>query len=157
MTGTGVALAAPVSGNTAGRGALDGVSPGPFFCPSVGSSRNATARIAMPMLLWFVDWLARAVLGRPVCQSLEKTTLRGALAAVISFALALLFGRQLIAWLRGRFREPIKTASPRVAELHAAKEATPTMGGLFIAAGIVISTAAAGRHEQSAGLAGRGA
>ncbi|HEX4146354.1 MAG TPA: phospho-N-acetylmuramoyl-pentapeptide-transferase [Pirellulales bacterium] len=93
------------------------------------------------MLLWFLDWLARATLGRPVCQSLEKTTLRGALAAVIGFALALLFGRQLIAWLHGRFREPIKTASARVAQLHAAKQATPTMGGLFIAAGIVISTA----------------
>jgi phospho-N-acetylmuramoyl-pentapeptide-transferase len=92
------------------------------------------------MLLWFLDGLARAMLGRPVCQSLEKTTLRGALAAVIAFAFALVFGRQLIAWLRGRFREPIKTASPRVAQLHAAKEATPTMGGLFIAAGIVIST-----------------
>jgi phospho-N-acetylmuramoyl-pentapeptide-transferase len=93
------------------------------------------------MLLWFIDWLARATLGRPICQSLEKTVLRGALAAVISFALALVFGRQLIAWLHGRFREPIKTASPRVAQLHAAKEATPTMGGLFIAAGIIISTA----------------
>ncbi|HEY1784271.1 MAG TPA: phospho-N-acetylmuramoyl-pentapeptide-transferase [Pirellulales bacterium] len=93
------------------------------------------------MLLWFLDFVARAALGHPAGQSLEKTTLRGAMAAVISFALALLFGRQLIAWLRRRFREPIKTASPRVAELHAAKQATPTMGGLFIAAGIVISTA----------------
>src|SRR5262249_21324842 len=68
---------------------------------------------------------------------LEKTTLRGALAAVISFTLALAFGRPLIAWLRGRFREPIKSASDRVVELHAAKGATPTMGGLFITAGIV--------------------
>ena len=54
--------------------------------------------------------------------------------------LALAFGRQLIAWLRQRFREPIKSASARVAELHQAKQATPTMGGLFITAGIVGST-----------------
>ena len=55
------------------------------------------------MLFWLLDWL-----GHP---SLEKTTLRGALAAVVSFALALAFGRQWIAWLNRRFREPIKTAS----------------------------------------------
>ncbi len=93
------------------------------------------------MLLWLLNSLAVGTLSRTICPSLEKTTLRAALAAFISFALALVFGGRLITWLRRHFREPIKTASPRVAELHAAKQATPTMGGLFIAAGIVISTA----------------
>ncbi|HTU27545.1 MAG TPA: phospho-N-acetylmuramoyl-pentapeptide-transferase [Pirellulales bacterium] len=93
------------------------------------------------MLSWLVDSTARLVVGRPIDLGLEKTTLRGALAAVVSFALALACGRQLIAWLRRRFREPIKSASARVVELHAAKQATPTMGGLFIAAGITVSTA----------------
>ncbi len=71
---------------------------------------------------------------------LGKITSRAALAAALSFVLAVLLGGRLIAWLRARFREPIKSASPQLVELHAAKQWTPTMGGLFIVAGIAAST-----------------
>jgi phospho-N-acetylmuramoyl-pentapeptide-transferase len=92
------------------------------------------------MLLWLLNSLTAGTFVQTPFPSLEKTTLRAAFAALISFALALVFGGRWITWLRQHFREPIKTASARVAELHATKAATPTMGGLFIAAGIVAST-----------------
>jgi phospho-N-acetylmuramoyl-pentapeptide-transferase len=72
--------------------------------------------------------------------AVEKITFRASLAAVVSFTLALVLGPRLIAWLRARFREPIKSDSPRVCELHKEKEATPTMGGLFLVAGLVVGT-----------------
>ena len=37
---------------------------------------------------------------------------------------------------RRRFREPIKSDSPELCRLHQGKQATPTMGGLFIVAGL---------------------
>jgi phospho-N-acetylmuramoyl-pentapeptide-transferase len=73
--------------------------------------------------------------------ALAKITTRAGLAAIASFALAMLFGPRSIGWLKSRFREPIKTASPEIAQLHRAKNATPTMGGLFIMAGIAIAAA----------------
>ena len=50
------------------------------------------------------------------------------------------WGRGWIAWLRRRFREPIKSDSPEVVRLHRGKQSTPTMGGLFIVAGLVGGT-----------------
>ena len=84
------------------------------------------------MLLWLLHLCPD--LASP---ALAKITLRGALAAMASFVLALAIGPRLIVWLRRHFREPIKSDSPRVRELHRAKEATPTMGGLFLVAGLV--------------------
>jgi len=75
---------------------------------------------------------------------LEKITLRAALAALVSFAVALALGPRLIAWLGRRFREPIKSDSPGVRELHRQKQATPTMGGLFLVAGLVLAVLALG-------------
>ena len=69
--------------------------------------------------------------------ALDKITLRAALAAFCSFLLAVLAGPRCIAWLRRRFREPIKCDSPEIRNLHQAKESTPTMGGLFIVAGLL--------------------
>jgi phospho-N-acetylmuramoyl-pentapeptide-transferase len=69
--------------------------------------------------------------------AMAKITPRAALAAAVSFALAVLLGPRSIAWLRRRFREPIKSDSPEIARLHRDKEATPTMGGLFIMAGLI--------------------
>jgi phospho-N-acetylmuramoyl-pentapeptide-transferase len=66
-------------------------------------------------------------------------TARTALAAVTAFVLSWGFGPIAIAWLKARFRERIDSASARLNELHAAKNATPTMGGLFIVAAIVLS------------------
>ena len=69
-----------------------------------------------------------------------KIALRASLAAMTAFALAVVLGPRLIAWLQRRFREPIKSDSPEVRRLHQGKEATPTMGGLFIVAGLVGGT-----------------
>jgi phospho-N-acetylmuramoyl-pentapeptide-transferase len=62
------------------------------------------------------------------------------LAALVSFLLAVLLGPRLIAWLRRHFREPVKSDSAEVCRLHQGKQATPTMGGLFIVAGLVAGT-----------------
>ena len=69
----------------------------------------------------------------------EKITPRAALAAGASFTLAVLLGPRWIAWLDGRFREPIKSDSPEIVRLHRDKQATPTMGGLFIIAALLAS------------------
>jgi phospho-N-acetylmuramoyl-pentapeptide-transferase len=79
------------------------------------------------MLLLFFHHLA----------ALEKITLRASAAAMASFLLAVLLGPRIIAWLAGRFREPIKSDSAEIRRLHQAKQATPTMGGLFIVAGLI--------------------
>ncbi len=72
--------------------------------------------------------------------ALGKITLRAALAALVSFLLAVLLGPRLIDWLSRHFREPVKCDSPEVCRLHQGKQATPTMGGLFIVAGLVGGT-----------------
>lgn len=64
-------------------------------------------------------------------------TARTALAAATSFLVAWLFGPIAIRWLKANFQERIDSASARLNELHAGKNATPTMGGLFIVAAIV--------------------
>ncbi len=64
-------------------------------------------------------------------------TARVALAAVVSFLVAILLGPMAIRWLQARARERIDSASERLNELHASKSDTPTMGGLFIVAAIV--------------------
>lgn len=69
--------------------------------------------------------------------ALEKITFRASACAMVSFLLALLLGPRLIAWLRLRFREPIKGDSPHLVELQKVKQATPTMGGLFLVAGLI--------------------
>ena len=91
------------------------------------------------MLLFFLDRLA-GIPGLGELAALEPTAMRAALAGATSFVLALMLGRRLIGWLKARFREPIKSASAEVAKLHQSKQATPTMGGLFIIAGLVISS-----------------
>ena len=88
------------------------------------------------MLLWLIDALISACPGA-VPASLGKITLRASLAAMIGFLLAVALGPRWIAWLKCRFREPIKCDSPEVNRLHRDKESTPTMGGLFIVAGLV--------------------
>ncbi len=67
-------------------------------------------------------------------------TARIALAAITSFLAALWFGPIAIAWLKSRFRERVDSASQRLNELHAAKNATPTMGGLFIVAAVIVAS-----------------
>ncbi len=92
------------------------------------------------MLLWLLDrlacaWPDAALSGE--LAALGKITFRAALAAMGGFLLAVLLGPRWIGWLRRRFREPIKSDSPEVRRLHRDKESTPTMGGLFIVAGLL--------------------
>ncbi|MEA1952508.1 MAG: phospho-N-acetylmuramoyl-pentapeptide-transferase [Planctomycetota bacterium] len=75
---------------------------------------------------------------------MEKITFRGSAAALLGFLAALVLGPRLIGWLRGRFREPIVGESRRLCELHADKQSTPTMGGLFVVAGLVAGVAVFG-------------
>lgn len=93
------------------------------------------------MLLLLIDRLCELGLPADAVAAAGKITFRGSLAAVLSFLAALFLGPFIIAWLRGRFREPIVSDSPRLRELHREKEATPTMGGLFVVAALLAGTA----------------
>jgi phospho-N-acetylmuramoyl-pentapeptide-transferase len=94
------------------------------------------------MYLWLCDRLTAVWpgLAAEMPASLGRITLRASLAAIVSFFLAVLLGPRLIAWLRRRFRDPIKSPSSVIRRLHREKRATPTMGGLFIMAGVAAST-----------------
>jgi phospho-N-acetylmuramoyl-pentapeptide-transferase len=84
------------------------------------------------MLLWFLEYFPEMA-----WPALAKITLRAALAAMVGFLLALALGPRMIAWLRRRFREPIMSDSAKIRQLHQGKQSTPTMGGLFLVAGLV--------------------
>lgn len=66
------------------------------------------------------------------------------MAAMATFLLALAGGPALIRWLNARFREPVKCDSAEIARLHRAKNATPTMGGIFLVGGLVAGSLALG-------------
>lgn len=92
------------------------------------------------MLLWLLDRLAiawPALLDGTSREVLQKASPRTALSACLSFTLALLLGPRLIRWLRARFQDPIQSPSRDIRLLHQGKRFTPTMGGLFIVAGLV--------------------
>ena len=92
------------------------------------------------MLLWLLDYLARSSpydFASGEFAGWDKITFRASLAAIVGFTLAVMLGPRLIGWLRLRFREPIKGDSPRLCRMHREKEATPTMGGLFLIAGLL--------------------
>ena len=103
------------------------------------------------MLLWLLHQLATLfpdAVGSDVLTAWEKITPRAALAAGVSFAVAVSLGPRWIRWLNRRFREPIKSASARIVHLHRAKQATPTMGGLFIVAALLVSAVAFGNLQN---------
>ncbi|WP_237228189.1 phospho-N-acetylmuramoyl-pentapeptide-transferase [Rubinisphaera sp. JC750] len=94
-----------------------------------------------------VLWLLRHVW--PLFQQVERhtsgdsrvyLTFRIAMASVTAFLLALLFGPLAIRWLKKHFRERVASASTMLDTLHAGKNDTPTMGGVFILASVVLST-----------------
>lgn len=66
-------------------------------------------------------------------------TARIALASVTSWLMAMILGPTAIRWLKQRFPERIDSASSTLNEIQANKQATPTMGGMFIVAAIVVS------------------
>ena len=66
-------------------------------------------------------------------------TTRTALASLTGFLIAVLLGPLAIGWLKTRFRERIASDSARLNEIQAKKNATPTMGGLFILGAVLTS------------------
>lgn len=98
----------------------------------------------------------------PWFPAIRYITVRAALAAVTAFLLCVLIGPAVIRWLRrkkiGEHSE-IKD-SAKLAEMHAGKAQTPTLGGAFLMAGILAAVALWGRfsagperrgHDASAG------
>ncbi|MFN3486006.1 MAG: phospho-N-acetylmuramoyl-pentapeptide-transferase, partial [Planctomycetota bacterium] len=71
----------------------------------------------------------------------EGITLRAAMAGITAFATCLVLGPRVIAWLRARkVGERVeKEDSRRLDELMRQKKGTPTMGGVFIVAAILLS------------------
>ncbi|HEY2841184.1 MAG TPA: phospho-N-acetylmuramoyl-pentapeptide-transferase [Pirellulales bacterium] len=92
------------------------------------------------MVVWLYDFFcAHSVAAGEGSRGLM---LRALLAGLGLLLAALAAGTPTINWLRSRFIEPIKSASHKLDELHRAKQSTPTMGGLFLIAGVVIAVLA---------------
>lgn len=111
------------------------------------------------MLVWLLDSLAArypaaAAVGR--WSDGQHTTSRACLAAGFSLLLAIALGPRAIRWLAVRFRQPIKGDSETLRRLHGHKQATPTMGGVFVIAGLLAGLAVfadlANRYVQIAAL-----
>ncbi|EDL57523.1 phospho-N-acetylmuramoyl-pentapeptide-transferase [Gimesia maris] len=94
------------------------------------------------MIIWLVKTFS------PLLEQLEVLstgdsrvflTARMALASLSSFLIAILLGPLAIRWLEKRFRERVDSDSEKLNEIHASKNATPTMGGIFIVGSILIS------------------
>jgi phospho-N-acetylmuramoyl-pentapeptide-transferase len=95
------------------------------------------------MLVWLLNWLHGYAPGEGLAADLgplDKITFRAALAAGVSFIAALVLGSRMIGWLTRRFREPVVSDSVEIRELHQHKQSTPTMGGLFLVAGLLAAT-----------------
>ncbi len=91
------------------------------------------------MVFWFIHWLPGVTAGDAHADAiawLVAPAARAALAAALCLGLTLMAGPRLIAWLGNRFREPDKCPSPAIRMLHQAKQHTPTMGGIFLVAGL---------------------
>lgn len=94
----------------------------------------------IPWLLQHLVPLAEQMEQHAAGDSRVYLTARTALAAVTSFLIAILLGPLAIRWLKARFQERIDSASETLNRLHASKQNTPTMGGLFIIAAVVLSS-----------------
>ena len=94
------------------------------------------------MLVWLLKHYGLAVeslAGVSTGDSRVFLTARIALATVVSFITALIFGPLAIRWLKQRFRERIVSDSAKLNELHAGKRDTPTLGGIFIVLAMVVA------------------
>ena len=94
------------------------------------------------MLLWLLHHfghLLEQVTLRTTGASRVFLTARIATSSVFAFLLSVVFGPIAIRWLKKRFRERIASASETLNQLHAAKQETPTMGGLFVMGAVVLS------------------
>lgn len=94
------------------------------------------------MLVWLLRHVAPLLTqleGISTGDSRVFLSFRVACAAVVSFVTALVLGPIAIAWLKSRFTERIDSGSSKLNELHASKASTPTMGGIFIVAALILS------------------
>ncbi len=94
------------------------------------------------MFLWFVQYfspLLEQLESRTTGDSRVYLTARTAAASISAFLLALVLGPVAIRWLKTRFPERVASDSDRLNELQAAKNETPTMGGLFVMAAVFFS------------------
>ncbi len=91
------------------------------------------------MIPWLLSLVGATV---PGAAGLGSLTVRSALAAVIAFCAALLIGPVLLRWLQRRqvIEVQTNTDSERLNAINSAKRPTPTMGGLMILSGLVVST-----------------
>lgn len=81
---------------------------------------------------WGIDWLF---------QVLGQLTFRALAAAAVSFLIVFLAGRPVISWLRKKkIGDTGQTDAVALERTTASKANTPTMGGVLIAAAILIST-----------------
>lgn len=94
-----------------------------------------------------IPWLLQHLV--PLAEQMEQhasgdsrvyLTARTAMAAVTSFLAAIILGPFAIRWLKARCRERVDSASETLNKLHANKNETPTMGGMFIIAAVVIAS-----------------
>ncbi|MYD42359.1 MAG: phospho-N-acetylmuramoyl-pentapeptide-transferase [Gammaproteobacteria bacterium] len=87
------------------------------------------------MLLWLTEWLAEHVSAFNV---FGYITFRTLVSTGTALFISLLFGPLLIRWLeRRQIGDVIRSDGP---EQHAAKEGTPTMGGLLILVSVFIAS-----------------
>ncbi len=94
------------------------------------------------MLVWLLHHFAPLLERMELYSSGDSRvflTARAALASVTSFLMAIACGPIAIRWLKSRFQERIDSASERLNEIHADKQTTPTMGGIFVIGAIVMS------------------
>ena len=94
------------------------------------------------MLLRLLDHPERSFPEHTV--GLQEIPIRGSLSAILAFAVVLTLGPFVIRWLGKHFREPNRSDSAHLCKLHRKKNATPTMGGGLVIAGLLAALAAFG-------------
>ena len=89
----------------------------------------------------YLPWLEAHHLGFFRVFTRDQDPFRQVMAIMLSFVLCILLGPPVIRWLRAaEDRRPAQFDQAQLDELMKGKKGTPTMGGLFIIASIVITT-----------------
>jgi phospho-N-acetylmuramoyl-pentapeptide-transferase len=103
--------------------------------------RSLAVLLALHMLLllqWLEPWLKE--LGwYGSLEPIRYITFRASLASVSAFVAALVFGPKAIRMLRQRCPERVVSDSQHLERISRHKDQTPTMGGLFVLASIVLA------------------
>lgn len=107
------------------------------------------------MLYWIYEiWMRAEETGESWAETFsflrlfKYLSIRGGLAALLTFGLSLMIGPRVIRKLISlKVGQPIRTADEvhKLAELHGAKAGTPTMGGVMILGTVLISVLICGR------------